>query len=216
MENSKVLSIKKVEGSTHIILEETVFYPQGGGQPYDQGLVWNANSSFIVEAVYKTPEGIVHQGHFKKGCFEIGEYVQLQIDAERRELNSRLHSAGHLIDYVIQERALGWKPVKGYHYPDGAYVEYEGELSSEVEGLRKLLEEGVGEKIALNLQTRTEFLGEGLRKVWFGEEYGVPCGGTHVAQLQDIGSVEIRKIRCKKGRIQVAYLVAKKSKAALY
>ena len=48
------------------------------------------------------------------------------MNEEKRRLYARLHSAGHMLDIVVKNLKLGWIPGKGYHFPDGPYVEYNG------------------------------------------------------------------------------------------
>src|SRR5579871_4429046 len=89
------------ENNTIIILDHTIFYPQGGGQQYDKGIMENKNGKFIVEEV-RFIDGIVkHIGKFEHGTFNINDKVTCLVDQNRRELNSRLHSAGHVIDMAV-------------------------------------------------------------------------------------------------------------------
>ncbi len=100
-------------------MDGTIFYPQGGGQPYDQGVIESAKGKFLVEEV-RFVDGIVkHIGMFERGSFEKGDEVTCHVDKARRDLHSRLHSAGHIVDMGMTELGLGWIPGKGYHFPDG-------------------------------------------------------------------------------------------------
>ena len=208
-DTAKVLGISEVEGKTIIELDQTIFYPQGGGQPYDQGVIENASGVFNVEEV-RYIEGIVKHigtGHH----FAVGEQVTLKVDEPRRKLHMRLHSGGHVLDMAITRLGLGWKPGKGYHYPEGPYIEYTGEVSDD-ENLQKKIEDTANEIIAEGIATTIKFLpdqlvnGKPARVVLYGD-FSVPCGGTHVANLKDIGHLSIRKISNKKGLIRVAYQV---------
>jgi Ser-tRNA(Ala) deacylase AlaX len=195
-----------------MILNETIFYPQGGGQPYDQGTIQNESGKFMVEEV-RFVEGVVkHIGTGHK--FQIGEQVSLNVDESRRKLHMRLHSGGHVLDMAVNKLGLGWKPGKGYHYPDGPYIEYEGNFEeSEKENLREKIEAAANEFTAEGIATTIKFLpdqlvnGKPARVVLYGT-FSVPCGGTHVANLKDIGSITIRKISNKKGLVRVAYQVS--------
>jgi Ser-tRNA(Ala) deacylase AlaX len=105
-----------------------VFHPQGGGQPSDTGLIVFSGSDlkFSVQDV-RSKDGIVlHYGVFEGSNpesgidSEKGKEVYLTVDESRRKLNSRLHSAGHLLDMCMQKVGLGHlEPGKGYHFPDG-------------------------------------------------------------------------------------------------
>jgi len=56
--------------------------------------------------------------------FNIGDNVRIEINAEWRKLNARNHTSGHLIDQVMRVLEPTWGAGKGYHFPDGPYVEY--------------------------------------------------------------------------------------------
>lgn len=65
--------------------------------------------------------------------------MDLKIDKERRILNSKIHSAGHLLDNAVGKLQIeGLKPLKGFHFPEGPYVEYEGEVDNPAELIPKL------------------------------------------------------------------------------
>ncbi|QQR54533.1 hypothetical protein IPG41_05060 [Candidatus Peregrinibacteria bacterium] len=219
-----VEAVIPLEDKTIVILDQTLFYAQGGGQPFDQGVMESARGMFRVEEVRFT-EGVVnHGGHFESGGFEVGERVRLRVDPARRALHSRLHSAGHVVDMALKRLGLTWKPFKGYHFPEGPYDEYVGAIEGDAEDLRARIEASCAEVIFDNAQTWIEFLPAGelvargyevppiapekpLRLVHYGEEFAMPCGGTHVRQLADIGAVKIRKVKQDKDHVRVAYEV---------
>lgn len=206
-----------------IILDETIFYPQGGGQPFDQGVIERNDAKFFVEEV-RFFDGIVkHIGKFEGKPFEIGEKVLCRVDKDRRELHSRIHSAGHVIDFAMKPLRLNWIPRKGYHFSDGPYVEYEGDLGElDREKLREDLEKKCNEFVSEGQEVKTIFMekeemktvcdfvpdyipeGKPGRVVMFGGR-GVPCGGTHVANLRNIYSIIIRKLKLSSNIIRVAY-----------
>jgi Ser-tRNA(Ala) deacylase AlaX len=206
-----IADIKKENGITTIILDQTIFYPQGGGQPYDTGVISNDGGLFTVSEVsYK--DGIVnHIGIFEIGDFAVGDTVTCEVDVDKRKIHTRLHSAGHLLDIAIKELDLKWKPGKGYHFPQGPYIEYAGSLhGKDTTDLMKEIEAKCQEIIGRNIETRIEFSetktqdGKLLRTVYYGN-VGIPCGGTHVANLKDISQVTIRKIKQDKETIKLSY-----------
>lgn len=206
-----VAEIRKENGITTIILNQTVFYPQGGGQPYDTGIISNDHGVFTVTEVRYEDGAVHHSGTFEIGEFTIGETVTCEIDIEKRKIHTRLHSAGHLLDIAIKELNLTWKPGKGYHFPQGPYVEYSGNINKdEVQAVIQSIETRCKEIILRNIETKIEFSetvtrdGKPLRTIYYGD-IGVPCGGTHVANLRDIGEMVIRKIKQDKGVIKVSY-----------
>lgn len=214
------LGIQENENRPAVILDHSIFYPQGGGQPADRGKIESANGTFIVQDVRLDADGVVwHFGEFEKGNFQEGETVKLSIDKERRVQNAKLHSAGHLIDCAMHELGVdNIKPVKGFHFPDGPYVEYEGTLKNPAELVPKL-EEKVNELISKNIQIEKRDLspeeakqegidappGKSARVINFAGFSGFGCGGTHVNSASEIGKITIRKIKCKSGSTKVSY-----------
>lgn len=212
-------------GKTILILDQTVFYPQGGGQPYDQGMIIGEHGEFVVEQV-RFIDGVVrHIGRITTGTFVAGEEVKCIVDQARRTLHSRLHSAGHVVDMAVKALKLPWIPGKGYHFPEGPYVEYsgpwqEGERDVLRNDIERLSNEFIAQGRATSLvfmlphemHTVCAFVPDNLpqnkpgRVVLYGD-FGVPCGGTHVSNLAAIGTMTIRKIKLEKGMIRVSYAI---------
>lgn len=208
---STIEDIKEIDGKTIIVLNETIFYPQGGGQPYDTGTIKNNNTVFQVEEVRYVDGQVYHIGTYESGSLNIGDSVELFIDQEKRILHTKLHSIGHLVDMALKELSIDWIPGKGYHFPNGPYVEYVGNLDGfNKEQLIKDLENKCNEIINRNIETRLTFEnntlknGKPQRIVYYGD-FSIPCGGTHVANLGDIGTVIIRKIKQEKENIRISY-----------
>ena len=213
--------------SLSVVLDKTIFYAQGGGQPADKGVIVCGESSFAVEDVQKKDGSVVHIGHFEKGIFSSGDVVKLIIDSDRRLLNSRLHWAGHLIDTAIVNLGLQLVPGKGYHYPEGAYVEYLGSVEENQrvqtckqleDECNRLIEKGNEVHIAeIDFEDVGRFIlntpdyikpGVKVRVVTVAGKYGCPCGGTHVKNISEIKSMSITKIKSAgSGKIRVSYSV---------
>lgn len=220
-----VEEVKNEENKAVIYLDQTVFYPQGGGQPYDTGTVYNEDTKFIVDEVRFVDGQVLHIGKFKGRPFMQGEDVKCQVDKERRELNARLHSAGHIIDMAVNKLGYDWVPGKGYHFPEGSYVEYEIKDEVDNEKVRVELEKTIHELIAANPKTSARQVSreelaklcrfvpdyipkdKPIRVVSYGD-FGVPCGGIHVAQLKDIGKVTIRKVKQKGNVLRISYEIS--------
>ncbi|KAF9605731.1 hypothetical protein IFM89_018127 [Coptis chinensis] len=208
------------DGRRALILDSTIFHPQGGGQPYDTGYITNAVSDFkfLVQDV-RLKDGLVfHYGEFKDcgggECdwkIEKGLELCLFVDEQRRSLNSRLHSAGHLLDVCIRNVGLdNLEPGKAYHFPDGPFVEYKGTiLQSELQKKQKELELDANALIAKGMKVYATILsyedalescggqlpdyipkGSSPRILRLGNNPGCPCGGTHVADISDIKSLK--------------------------
>jgi len=224
---AKVFECLQENGRDVLMLDATVFYPQGGGQPYDTGVIESPSGKFVVEEVRFTDGMVRHAGHFESGAFAINDTVRCRVDKERRMLHSRIHSAGHLVDFAVSELALPWTPGKGYHFPQGPYVEYTGNLTgADKEKLKENIER-IGREVIQNGKEVTvrfmkkedmasvcRFVPDNLpgnkpgRVVIFGGNFGVPCGGTHVKNLSEIRGFSVRKIKQEGEHIRVGYDVA--------
>jgi Ser-tRNA(Ala) deacylase AlaX len=221
-----VVELLEEEGRGIVMLDQTIFYPQGGGQPYDQGTIEHASAKFLVEEV-RFVDGIVkHIGRFEDRRFDVGQTVTCKVNSERRQLHSRIHSVGHLVDMAVRQLQLNWIPGKGFHFPDGPYVEYTGSLEGmDREKLKADIEHACLQFIQEDLPTEARFIekehlqticafvpenipeGKPSRVILFGD-FGVPCGGTHVRSLGEIQSMTIRKIKPEGGKIRVGYQVS--------
>lgn len=222
--SATVQSVVDLEGKSIVFLDQTLFYAQGGGQPYDKGSITSASATFEVEEVrYMDGGAIKHSGHFSSGRFTEGETVSLHVDPIRRMLHRRLHSGGHVVDLALKRLTIDWKPGKGYHFPEGPYIEYEGSLEGrDKETLLREIEDECNKIVEENILTRIEFVspeelqkrgfqipptlqqGKPLRIVYYGD-FGVPCGGAHVDQMGDLRHVSIRKIKQEGANVRVAY-----------
>ncbi|CAE5967516.1 unnamed protein product [Arabidopsis arenosa] len=225
---SRFLSLFKAQdGRIALILESTVFYPQGGGQPSDTGLIVFSGSDFkfSVQDV-RSKDGIVlHYGVFEGSNpesgmdIEKGKEVYLTVDESRRKLNSRQDNKvglGHL------------EPGKGYHFPDGPFVEYKGSVpQGEMAVKQKELEAEANELITKGGKVYVAILpyeeasvlcggnlpdyiskGSTPRIIKLGDSPGCPCGGTHVSDLSDIIAMKVTQMRTKKGMTKVFYTIA--------
>ena len=226
-DNATIVDIIHPEtGKTALVLDQTIFYPQGGGQPYDQGTIQKLHDSatFVVDEV-RFKDGIVsHMGAVTAGTFNVHDNVILNVNQERRLLNSRNHTAGHLVDCAMHMLGIHLTPASGYHYPEGAYVEYHGIMEEDERAqLIPKLQAAVNDLIAhaLPITIKMVSLEELKQLAKFVPEYipadkpsramivegypAIPCGGTHVQNTKDVGRMIIEKIANKKGNLRVSY-----------
>jgi len=225
--DARVVRVEDQDGRSVVILDRTVLYPQGGGQPYDTGSITNGASTFTVEEVRFVDGEVRHIGRFSGPAFLPDEDVHMTVDAERRKLNARLHSAGHLVDMAVTELGLAWTPGKGYHFPDGPSVAYAGQLDPERrDDTMTQIQQQVDKLVQQDLPVSARFVtyeelqqichhvpdtlpaGKPIRVVQF-DDFAVPCGGTHVRSLGELGQVSIAKIKIKDGSVTVGYDVSR-------
>lgn len=145
---TNVLTFRKLDRhKALLILDSTIFYPQGGGQPSDVGIIKSKTSttSFSVTFVrYNMETGQVeHEGVLLDdgGTFMEKEEVELSVDKDVRMLHSRIHSAGHLLDHAIDLLGIPLETTKAYHFPDSPYVEYKPKGPADLDLSRVKLEE---------------------------------------------------------------------------
>ncbi|MBV6822736.1 alanyl-tRNA editing protein [Pseudomonas sp. PD9R] len=193
--NVEVLDCTPHENEFAVVLRATLFHPQGGGQPCDTG--WIGESQVL--RVVQDPDRIIH---FVDRPVKIG-MTQIRIDEQRRQFNTRMHSAGHLIGHFVQ--AMRWMPIKAHHWPGEGRVQFKPtESAKEVDA--DTVAHGIEQWIADDLPRLTS-LREGAREIGFGELPAYGCGGTHVRSLKDLGAVKIASLSQKKGILSVHYQV---------
>ncbi|MBW5812943.1 alanyl-tRNA editing protein [Yersinia kristensenii] len=178
-----------------VILQATIFHPQGGGQPSDTGHIGDNN---VLRVVLQQGQLI----HYMARPIAPGTY-RAAVDNERRLLNTRLHSAGHLIGNIGE--SYGWLPVKAHHWPGEGKVSFKRSQNSQVidiEAVQATLEQLIQQDLPRHISVRADF-----REVGFGELPAYACGGTHVSSLGALDKVIVQSISEKKGILSVSYRV---------
>lgn len=188
-----VLECTPVEQQFAVVLQSTIFHPQGGGQPFDTG--WLGQSTVLK--VVQEAERIVH---YVDQPVALGP-VQARVDGQRRTLHTRLHSAGHLIGNAGE--TLGWMPIKAHHWPGEGKISFiRGESAQDMQA--DALQEQVNQWIGADLPRHMTLDGN-TREVGFGDLPAYACGGTHVQTLAQVGQVTILGLSEKKGTLSVRY-----------
>jgi len=192
-----------------VVLKQTPFYAESGGQVGDTGLLSNDNCRFDVMDTQKQAKAFIHIGSLAEGALKVGDTLTAVIDAERRDATIRNHSATHLMQAALRN-------VLGAHVQQkGSLVDHEKlrfDFShNEAVTAEQLfeLERVVNQEIRCNLQTDAEVMAIADAKAkgamaLFGEKYGDEvrvismgdfsielCGGVHVKRTGDIGSFKI-------------------------
>jgi Ser-tRNA(Ala) deacylase AlaX len=221
---SKVVGYGCDAKGSYVILNETIFYPQGGGQPSDIGTIETIDGLVLNVYFVSFLNGKVY--HYIKentNALECGKTCFMKIDSERRLKNAKSHTSGHLLASIVEKIAPELVAFKGYHFPEGPYVEFKGKLTSlsNTDLIQKVTEIS-REKIALNVQVMakevdhevlqnlkaTEFQlqkGKKARVVEIDGFEAVPCGGTHLKELSELKEVSIRKIQAPKDGTRISY-----------
>lgn len=199
-------------GPNGIELDRTVFYPLGGGQAGDTGMLLRANGARVPVADTRkgeTPERVLHLPASGSPLPEPGEVVTLELDWERRYRLMRLHTALHLLSCVIVAPVTG-----GNIVPEKARLDFDIDLSL-LDAAR--IERETNALIASAVATETRWITDaeleaqpelvktmsvqpprGAGRVRLLRIPGIdlqPCGGTHVANIAEIGAIRVLKIR---------------------
>lgn len=136
--SDKSLFPQAQENDHVVITNATIFHPQGGGQPSDQGTMQDGTGvKFQVETVRMaatTPGVALHLGRFAEAAtsFAQGEQVTQNIDTEKRLLYSRYHTAGHVLGsavrYLLEAKVENFDEIKASHFPGSASCEFTGSI----------------------------------------------------------------------------------------
>lgn len=206
-----------------LILDKTVFYPMGGGQPTDQGLLTAPGWSGKVYLVMMK-EGEVWHYVESDTPPEVGTMIHGVIDWERRYKNMRVHSAGHVVDFAMY--LLGYSPktlnpIKGDHGKK-PFIVYAGvtgkDIVKELEGkANELVEKKLNfttafvplaelEKDAIYLQPGLP-TNKPLRKLTLEGVGSVADGGTQIKNTSEVGKITIPSVSVQEGNTIVTYLV---------
>jgi misacylated tRNA(Ala) deacylase len=219
LEDSKLASTRATvvaSGPEGIVLDRTVFYARGGGQPGDSGVLrWDGRETRISEAVKGSPETILHLPVPDAPVPPAGTVVDAAIDWERRFAHMRMHTAMHLLCSLI----------KGAAVTGGAVGADKSRLDFDLPGPppKDEIEAGLNALIKADHPVRMEWVDESvldtdpglvrtmsvmpprgtgrLRLIRIGESGSPvdlqPCGGTHVSRTSEIGPMRIQKIENK-------------------
>jgi misacylated tRNA(Ala) deacylase len=195
-----------------IELDRTVFYPLGGGQAGDTGALLRASGERIAIADTRKGDGPDRVLHIPAGGAalpEPGETLTLEIDWPRRHRLMRLHTALHLMSCVVTAPVTG-----GNIVPDKGRLDFDIELAAldarHIESeTNRLIASGVATETAwisdVELDAQPELVKtmsvqppRGAGRVRLLRIPGIdlqPCGGTHVANIAEIGAIRVLKIR---------------------
>ncbi|ASA78561.1 DHHA1 domain-containing protein [Thermococcus sp. 5-4] len=204
---ARVERVEKRGKRVRILLDRTIFYPEGGGQPSDRGIIAGEGFRITVEKVEGKDE-IWHEGKLEGRLPEAGEPVRLILDAEWRYENMRQHTGQHILSAVFKDlydaNTTGFQIFEGYNKIE---IDYPGELTWEIildvertangivwsdlpvevevyenlpDELRKKLRKELSDKVK-----------PPIRIVSIPGVDVIPCGGTHVRSTREVGIIKV-------------------------
>ncbi|NMF98111.1 alanine--tRNA ligase [Aromatoleum toluolicum] len=224
-----------VEGEIGVVvLDDTPFYAESGGQVGDRGELRGAAGIFAVEDTQKIQATVFgHHGVVKTGRLSVGQGVTAKVDAAARARTQRNHSVTHLMHKALREVLGAHVQQKGSQVdPDKTRFDFAHTAPMTAEEIREV-EEIVNAEILANAATDARVMPiEDAQKtgamMLFGEKYGDEvrvmtigstrelCGGTHVARTGDIGlfkvlseggvAAGVRRIEAVTGELALQYV----------
>jgi misacylated tRNA(Ala) deacylase len=196
-----------------IVLDRTVFYPLGGGQPGDHGVLEAADGRRVVIADTRKGDGqdILHVPHPDTPPLAVGDTVRATIDWNLRHRHMRMHTCLHLLCSLVDAGVTGGAVGADRGRLDFDLPEPTIDKASLTEGLNALIQRDlpVGARwisdqelaeqpdLVRTMSVQPPSGGGSVRLIDIPEVDLQPCGGTHVARTGEIGAVQISKIEKK-------------------
>lgn len=195
-----------LEDEGEIILQQTNFYAESGGQSSDLGTMSNTHTQLEVIDVQKAP----HKQHLHKvlvrfGVIKVGDILTLEINRQRRQIIRQHHSSLHLLQAALKKH-LGSHILQQGSYVGDQYARFDFTHPQKIsEQELAMIEQDVNEQIAASSDCVIELMpidqarktgatapfeekyGEIVRIVTLGPRSKEFCGGTHVNNTQEIG-----------------------------
>jgi len=195
-----------------LVLDRTVFYPMGGGQPGDTGRVeWDGGAADVVDTRYAggTIRHVLEEGSDPPA---VGTQVRLRLDWPRRYRHMRMHTGLHLLGAVLKYGVTG-----GNIGAEKSRLDFDMQDTVDKDDVTEALRQLVAEDHAVGcrwisdeeLEAQPELVRtmsvqppKGAGRVRLLEIEGVdlqPCGGTHLKSTAEVGAIRVSKVE-KKGR----------------
>ncbi len=195
-----------------IILGDTPFYAESGGQVGDTGVLYNSDVQIKVHDTFAPVPGVIlHKSKLESGTLKVGDRVTAVVDELKRDATRRNHTATHLLHAALKE-VLGTHvkqagSVVAPNYLRFDFTHYQPMTQAEIQEVEDLVNRYVlqNHQVSTNLMAIEEAMRSGAVAM-FGEKYGADvrvlsvgngkfsmelCGGTHVKATGDIGSFKI-------------------------
>lgn len=218
--DAKVLLIMKLDNQFGIVLNQTAFYPTGGGQPADTGIIKGQNGEAKTADVQTSKGVITHVANEITGEIEQGEHVRGIIDWNRRFTLMRNHTTAHLMAEAVRRATGITVEIIGSGLDvDKARLDlaHEGSLGPQLPEIERVANTVVRENRPVEIKTmpRTEAEKyvekfheslktlptqvQSVRIVEVKDWHACACGGTHVKSTGEIGAVKVLR-RMSKGK----------------
>lgn len=209
--STKVLSVAEGKKGFEVVLNDTAFYPEGGGQPADLGTLGGVK----VTDVRRTDAGIVH---YCEAPIEVGQVVEGVLDWERRFDNMQNHTGEHIFSGLVNQ-AFGFDNV-GFHMDDDVITcDFSGVMTDEdVAEMERRTNEAIAENLEVEVlfptQAELDAMDYRSKKALTGKVriVDVPgcdrcaCCGVHVKRTGEIGCLKVLSSMKHRGGTRITFV----------
>ena len=204
------VKVEELEDEGDVILSETCFYAESGGQCADTGRLWNDSFHADVTDVQKAPhKQPMHHIENVEGILHVGDAVEGEYDYEARQETRANHSSLHLLQAALRQ-VLGSHIAQAgsYNCPDYGrfdFTHFEKPSEEQLKEVERIVNEQINKDLPINTQVLAiedakktgatalfdEKYGDFVRVVSMGDFSKEFCGGTHASNTGDLGSFRI-------------------------
>lgn len=209
--DAKVLSCEEGKKGFEIVLDNTAFYPEGGGQPADHGMIGEAK----VTDVRRVGDAIIH---YADKPIEVGTTVHATLDWERRYDNMQNHTGEHILSGVINH-AFGYENVGFHMHDDAITIDMSGPMTDEdVRAMEKAANDMIRadvpveisfpsaeERAAMGFRMKKELTGK-VRIVNIPNADCCACCGTHVKSSIEVGILKVLSASKHRGGTRIEFV----------
>ncbi len=209
---ANIIEVKENDGKFHIVMDQTAFYPEGGGQPSDLGKI----DDLIIEYVYEENQIIYHVAGQAPANFH---NVNCHIDWDRRFDHMQQHLGQHILSACFEKLFDG--ETVGFHLGTDIVtvdITMESMLPTQAEKVEYLANQIIFNNLHVHPRhpdpdelkkmplRKPPKVSENIRVIEVDQFDYSPCGGTHPNYTGEVGIIKIRKWEKAKGGIRVEFL----------
>ena len=208
--NQRLEKLTATTTDSIVVLNESPFYAESGGQVGDKGTIESAGGKFDVYDTKKDGDVIKHLGQLVSGELKDGDEVTASVDTSRRNAIRRAHSATHILHYSLQKHLGNDAHQQGSKVWDDAFRFDYSHHQGVDDATLQLIEETANDRVQSSASIEAKLVSlEDARSagamMLFGEKYPDPCrmvsmgdfskelcGGTHASNTSEIGLMAIK------------------------
>ncbi len=197
--------VTHIDGRT-VKLDQSIFYAFSGGQASDEGTIGNIKVITAIKQGAKEDIIDIEYELESDPLFKVGDVVEVKINEVRRQTLRRLHSAAHLVYYVVKEKLGELKVIGSNVSIEKARMDYE--YPEPVTSLIADIEEKANNIIKENRPIVMKYdENKADLRWWTCGEWKMPCGGTHCTSTGEIGPLKLKRANIGKGKERIEMLL---------